>query len=81
MKYVAFLDIIGFKDTLKKLNQNDATDYISKFSSTAYKIWEENNTQGLTGCIISDSFIIYTENTHPSSLIRLMKIIDLICKL
>lgn len=34
-KYVAFLDILGFKNKLKQLGQATAKQYISAFSSTA----------------------------------------------
>ena len=33
MKYVAFLDILGFKQKLKGLNQKEAKTYINDFST------------------------------------------------
>lgn len=42
-KYVAFLDILGFKNKLKQLGQATAKQYISAFSSTAYHEWKQIN--------------------------------------
>ena len=39
-KYVAFLDILGFKEKLKKLKQQDAKSFIGRFSTTAFEQWE-----------------------------------------
>ena len=62
MKYVAFLDILGFKNKLAKLKQGEAEKYISDFSRTIYDIWEKQNFNLINGYIVSDSVIIYTEN-------------------
>ena len=40
-KYVAFLDILGFKEKLKKLKQQDAKSFIGRFSTTAFEQWED----------------------------------------
>ena len=40
MKYVAFLDILGFKNKLKQLPQNEAKGFIGDFSSTVYSIFQ-----------------------------------------
>lgn len=80
MKYVAFLDIMGFKNELKKRGQTKAKEYIDCFSTTAYRVWNENNTDGLNGNIVSDSFIIYTNSTNPKQLSRLIDIIIKICR-
>lgn len=79
-KYVAFLDILGFRTKLKQLGHVAAKEYISAFSATAYHEWEQLNPQFLEGSIVSDSFIIYTKDTTPLALIELMTAIDRICK-
>lgn len=79
-RYVAFLDILGFKKKLKQLNQDAAKQYISTFSATAYHEWEQLQPNLVKGYIVSDSFIIYTENSSSSSLTELLTIIDRICK-
>ena len=75
MKYVAFLDILGFKNKLAKLKQGEAEKYISDFSRTIYDIWEKQNFNLINGYIVSDSVIIYTENVSKESLKELVKAI------
>lgn len=80
MKYVAFLDILGFKETLKKMKQTEAIEYISKFSSTVFAEWEQIQPTLLEGYIVSDSFIIYSKNVSENSLRELLLLVDSICK-
>lgn len=82
MKYVAFLDILGFKERLKALNQVNAKQYITDFSATIYNLWEGNEAfdQVLSGYIISDSLIINTNNTALSSLEVLLEAVESICR-
>lgn len=53
MKYVAFLDILGFKNKLKQLPQNEAKGFIGDFSSTVYSIfqWQLGKINGYIFCI------------------------------
>lgn len=80
MKYVAFLDILGFKEALKKMKQSEAAEYISKFSSTAYDEWKKKQPALLEGYIVSDSFIIYSKSVSEDSLRELLLLVDSICK-
>lgn len=43
MKYVAFLDILGFKNTLKSLGQKRSIEYIEHYSSTVYRVFSNYN--------------------------------------
>ena len=79
-KYVAFLDILGFKKKLQQLGQVAAKQYIGGFSATAYHEWERFQPKLVEGYIVSDSFIIYTRDTSRQALIELLTIIDNICK-
>lgn len=79
-KYVAFLDILGFKKKLQQLGQAAGKKYIGDFSSTAYREWARLKPQLVEGYIISDSFIIYTRDTSRQALAELVTIIDQICK-
>lgn len=79
-KYVAFLDILGFKKKLQQLGQNAAKQYISAFSATAYREWEQLRPEMVEGYIVSDSFIIYTRDASRLALTELLTIIDQICK-
>ena len=52
MKYVAFLDILGFKEKLKELDHNGISEYISDFSSVVYNEWENSEYKKLQGYIL-----------------------------
>lgn len=80
MKYVAFLDILGFKEKLKAMTHSEARQFIGHFSATAYAVWRDINPSYLKGYIVSDSFIIYSLDTSQEALIELVKVIDAICK-
>ena len=80
MKYVAFLDILGFKEKLKTLNQAEAQRYIGDFSSTIYNIWRRNNPQTTLGYIVSDSLIIYSDGCPPNALRELITMVRDICR-
>ncbi len=82
MKYVLFLDILGFKDRLKGLPQGDAKDFISRFSSTVYNQWNGNERcdRSLKGYIVSDSLIINTNDTTQQSLEDLLDVSEAICR-
>lgn len=79
-KYVAFLDILGFKKKLQQLGQDAAKQYISSFSTTAYHEWEQLQPKLVEGYIVSDSFIIYTRDASRAALTELLTVIDQICK-
>jgi len=82
MKYVLFLDILGFKERLKGLHQGEAKDFISRFSSTVYDQWNGNVKcdRSLKGYIVSDSLIINTNDTSSQSLEDLLDITEAICR-
>lgn len=80
MKYVAFLDILGFKSVLNNMKQVQATQYIANFSTTAYLEWEKMSSHLLEGYIVSDSFIIYSHNTSENALYELLQVVGNICK-
>jgi len=82
MKYVVFLDILGFKERLKSLDQFSAKQFIADFSSTVYDLWNGNQAfeQNLDGYIVSDSLIISTKNTASSSLEVLLEAVESICR-
>lgn len=43
MKYVAFLDILGFKNTLKTLGQERSIEYIESYSRIVYQVFSRYN--------------------------------------
>ncbi len=80
MKYVAFLDILGFKEKLRTLNQYGAQKYIEDFSSTIYDVWCKKPRNLINGYIVSDSVIIYSSSISIEALQQMIMIIDDICK-
>ena len=80
MKYVAFLDILGFKDKLRRISQNEVANYFRSFSSTAFFQWEKERVSKLSGYIVSDSFVINSNNASSDSLQELVQVVINICK-
>lgn len=80
MKYVAFLDVLGFKSKLATLSQYEAAEFIGNFSTTAFRQWEHEKISNLNGYIVSDSFIIYSNDTSTESLNELIRVVANICK-
>lgn len=83
MKYVVFLDILGFKNMIDALNQVDAEQFIKRFSKTVYEMFNDRNFELLSkinGYIVSDSIILYTNNTKKESLIDLLNLTLKICR-
>lgn len=80
MKYVAFLDILGFKDHLKVISQNEARKFISCFAQTASKVWTLEKGTKLSGYIVSDSFIIYSSDVSEKSLFQVVNMVEHICR-
>ena len=81
MKYVAFLDILGFKNRLRELEQNKAKIFISDFSGTIFSIFKSPNLKsGINGYIVSDSLILYSDDTRSTSLYNLIEVIKNICE-
>ena len=76
MKYVAFLDILGFKNKLRELKQNNARTFIGEFSGTIFNIFNEQNfSNRINGYIVSDSLILYSNDNERESLYELIKMI------
>lgn len=70
-KYVAFIDILGFKEKIKIFNQDQAERYIVDFSQMLYDSWKDgkrNKSQNISGYIFSDSIIVYSKNDGKESL-------------
>lgn len=44
MKYVAFLDILGFRNRIRGLKAEEAKDLIRAFSRTIFDIFNEKNS-------------------------------------
>lgn len=91
MKYVAFLDILGFKDRIRGLKAEEAKDLIRAFSGTIFNIFngknsdeknsnKKNSDSKINGYIVSDSVILYSEDDSKDSLEALIKLTREICE-
>ena len=81
MKYVAFLDILGFKNRLRELEQNKAKKFISDFSGTIFSIFQSQNLKSdINGYIVSDSLILYSNDIERESLYDLIELIRDVCE-
>lgn len=78
MKYVAFLDILGFKNKLQNLPQDQAKGFIGDFSSTVYSLFQRQQ-EIINGYIVSDSIILSTNDVMQENLITLIELIENIC--
>ena len=52
-KYVAFLDILGFKNKMKKMSQTEAEDFIRDFSQLLYDEWVKDRATATCLIILS----------------------------
>ena len=81
LKYVAFLDILGFKNKLRDLKQNRARSFISNFSKTIFNIFNSQNFgDKINGYIVSDSLILYSNDIKRESLHNLIELIREVCE-
>lgn len=91
MKYVAFLDILGFKNKLKELGQEKGVEYIECYSSAVYRVFsrynrsveEKKNVQNqnkIKGFVVSDSVVLYSDGSDSNTLSELIGIIVELCR-
>ena len=81
VKYVAFLDILGFKKKIRGLQPQKAKNFIFNFSGTIFNIFmKENSNNKINGYIVSDSVILYSNDDSKDSLEVLIKLTGEICK-
>ena len=81
VKYVAFLDILGFKNKIRGLQPGKAKDFIFDFSGTIFNIFmKENSNNKINGYIVSDSVILYSSDYSKDSFEALIKLTGEICK-
>lgn len=81
MKYVAFLDILGFKNRIRSLIQDKAKRFIIDFSKEIYVAFNRQNASNkINGYIVSDSLILYSNDIERESLYDLIELIRDVCK-
>lgn len=74
-KYVSFIDILGFKEFVKESKQEKAKECIGEFSQLVYDEWGRqnfSNDSSLSGLVVSDCVVVYTEDCSPDNLKKLL---------
>lgn len=75
MRYVAFIDTLGFKNKLQNMSHDNARELIRSFNREIFRVWRKlgyNNDQDIKGRTFSDSLIIYTLDVDISHLKKLI---------
>ena len=81
MKYVAFIDTLGFKQRITKISHDEAVEVIRLFNQTVFDLWREFNLDqdnSIRGRTFSDSIIIHSRG---ESIEELRKILNFTMKL
>lgn len=76
MKYVAFVDTLGFKQKITNITHEEAIKTIKLFNQTIYDLWnklELNNDNTIHGRTFSDSVIIYSNDDSTYELDKILK--------
>lgn len=76
-KYVAFLDILGFKDWMSKNDIYDADKYLRGYSETFNEVWDGEDSSGMNCFMVSDCAVIHTDDIDKG---KLKKLIDIVVK-
>ncbi len=76
MKYVSYVDTLGFKNKISMLSQDKAIEFISNFNSRIYRLWESlgyNSDTSISGRTFSDSILVHTTDNTDQSLSKLLE--------
>lgn len=77
-KFVAYIDILGFKNIVLDKKNNSALSKLQGFHKLIYDLWEEmefSYSKEINGLAFSDSLIIYSKDTSSKSLENVLKFI------
>ncbi len=78
MKYVAFIDTLGFKQRITKIPHEEAVEVIRFFNQTVFNLWREFNLDqdsSIRGRTFSDSIIIHSRGESIEDLQKILKFI------
>ena len=76
MKYVAFIDTLGFKQRINSISHEEAVEVIRQFNQSVYNLWSEmnlDNDESIKGRTFSDSFIIHSRSNTIEELDKILK--------
>jgi len=76
-RYVAFLDLLGFKGQVASKTQEESEEMIVEFANTVHSVWERYNKgrkqELIKAMLASDSVIVYTLEQAPEELDLLLQ--------
>ena len=76
MKYVAFIDTLGFKQRIQSISHEEAVEVIRQFNQSVYNLWREmglDQDETIKGRTFSDSFIIHSQRDSDAELEKIIK--------
>jgi len=76
MKYVAFIDTLGFKQRISQISHEGAVNIIRLFNQTVFDLWREYNLDrdnSIRGRTFSDSIIIHSRGESIEELEKILK--------
>lgn len=76
MKYVAFIDTLGFKQRIQSISHEEAVEVIRQFNQSVYNLWRElglDRDETIKGRTFSDSFIIHSQGNTDIELEKIIK--------
>lgn len=83
MRYVAFIDTLGFKQRITKISHEEAVEVIRQFNQSIYNIWRDmelNNDDTIKGRTFSDSVIVHSQHDSKEELEKIIKFLIRIYK-
>ncbi|MGV3686187.1 MAG: hypothetical protein ACO1NS_11210 [Daejeonella sp.] len=76
MKYVAFIDTLGFKQRITSISHEEAVEVIRRFNEEIYNLWREeglDNNDLIRGRTFSDSIIVHSTGHTIAELERILQ--------
>jgi hypothetical protein len=76
MKYVAFIDTLGFKQRIQSISHEEAVEVIRQFNQSVYNLWSAmglDHDDSIKGRTFSDSFIIHSSSDSDAELDKILK--------
>lgn len=83
MKYVAFIDTLGFKQRITKISHKEAVEVIRHFNQIIYNLWREmglDSDNTIKGRTFSDSVIIHSRGDSTQELKKILNFLIRIYK-
>jgi len=76
MKYVAFIDTLGFKQRINSISHEEAIEVIKQFNQSVFNIWREMGLDvdnSIKGRTFSDSLLIHSQGASNEELRKIIK--------